>query len=90
MSIFKIRFRNRTNKSMSKNRTNEKNRFQALHLIIKQKKPDFENDKCDFCEHVITKNVERQLHISNEFTDFRNKNQFETKFTPNDRKKSNI
>ena len=34
------------------------------------KKPDFANDKADFCKHVITKNVERQLHISNEFIDF--------------------
>ena len=75
---------------MSKNRANEKNRFQVLHLIIKQKKPNFESDKFDFYEHVIMKNIQGQLHMNNEFNDFRDKNSFEIKLTQNDRKESNI
>ena len=60
-------------------------------------KTDFENDKFDFYQHFIIKNIEQQLHMSNEFTDFRSKNQLETEFTQqrfskcsNNRSESNI
>ena len=65
----------KSNEQVDVKESNERKKsISSFTLDHKIKRTNFENDKFDFCEYVITKNIERQLHINNEFIDFGSKN----------------